>query len=313
MIQVKQNHIEDTANEAGLTLRILRQHFTAVVLTKEQLELISKLHRMKLGFADIENFLGTVYGKLKSHKFKVNFKQRKTAIIESMMKEKLTDAEEAFRKAKKEKEKIRLELNARYGINSRRSRNIVRKLNKEMRQLTSDLQSKNNKKITWLLKKYRDSDENDFTMPTDLNQLWSSIKVFDPKYEIPDSVKEDKPTVAIIGEINPPLDEDELACLSLPPKTAVNPAMSKSSFKTELGLCSTKVRWEIGKEEEEKEDEKIELTEEEENLMEELDSKSRLPYDPILGELDLRKRKVTDTKDNSKVFMPKPLSVKEEA
>ena len=63
MIQVKQNHIEDTANEAGLTLRILRQHFTAVVLTKEQLELISKLHRMKLGFADIENFLGTVYGK----------------------------------------------------------------------------------------------------------------------------------------------------------------------------------------------------------------------------------------------------------
>ena len=89
--------------------------------------------------------------------------------------------------------------------------------------------------------------------------------------------------------------------------------MSKSSFKAELGLCSTKVRWEIGKEEEEKDDEKTETTEEEVNLMEKIESKSRLPYDPILGELDLRKRKVTDTKDNSKVYMPKPLSVKEEA
>ena len=100
-------------------------------MIKEQVELISKLHRMKMGFADVEDFVGIVYGKLKSHKFKVNFKQRKTDIIRSMMKEKLTDAEEAFRKAKKEKEQIRLELNAYYGINSRRSRNIVRKLNKD--------------------------------------------------------------------------------------------------------------------------------------------------------------------------------------
>ena len=51
---VKPNLIEDTANEAGPTLRILRTIFRAVVLTKEQLELISKLHRMKMGFADVE-------------------------------------------------------------------------------------------------------------------------------------------------------------------------------------------------------------------------------------------------------------------
>ena len=47
--------------------------------------------------------------------------------------------------------------------------------------------------------------------------------------------------------------------------------------------------------------------------MAEIEAKARLPYDPTLSELDLRKRKVTDTKENSRVHLPKPVSIKSEA
>ena len=89
--------------------------------------------------------------------------------------------------------------------------------------------------------------------------------------------------------------------------------MSLTNFKFELGQMSTKLRYEIGREEGEKVDNEEEITEEMAEKIEELDAKSRLPHDPLLAELDLRKRCVTDTKENSRVIMPKPVSIKEEA
>ena len=46
--------------------------------------------------------------------------------------------------------------------------------------------------------------------------------------------------------------------------------------------------------------------------MEETEAHSRLPFDPRTLTLDLRKRKVTDTKENSRIYMPKPVSIREE-
>ena len=48
------------------------------------------------------------------------------------------------------------------------------------------------------------------------------------------------------------LDSDEKAVLSLPPKTAIEGILKFEDFKTEIGKISTKVRWEIQKEEGEK-------------------------------------------------------------
>ena len=46
--------------------------------------------------------------------------------------------------------------------------------------------------------------------------------------------------------------------------------------------------------------------------MEETEAKSRIPYDPEAQTLDLRRRKVTDSKDNSRVYMPRPISLQQE-
>ena len=91
--------------------------------------------------------------------------------------------------------------------------------------------------------------------------------------------------------------------------------MKIENFKIEIGKMSTKIRWDISKEEGEKlsDEDKVETTEEEDNHIEEEEARSRIPYDPLLNECDLRKRRVTDIQENSRIYMPKPLNVAHEA
>ena len=140
-------------------------------------------------------------------------------------------------------------------------------------------------------------------------------KIFDPAFKVPDAVTKFEPKVVIIGLIQPPLEDDEKGVLSLPSKTAINGNMKMENFKIEVGKMSTKIRWDISKEEGEKvsDEDKVETTEEEDNLIEEEEARSRIPYDPLLNECDLRKRRVTDIQENSRIYMPKPLNVAHEA
>ena len=52
------------------------------------------------------------------------------------MKTKLADAEERNRQAQKAKERLRDEIDLKYGIKTRKVKNMLRKLNKEMSLLT---------------------------------------------------------------------------------------------------------------------------------------------------------------------------------
>ena len=72
------------------------------------------------------------------------------------------DAEEDVRKAMKEKERAKKELDQHYGINSRKCRNIVKRINKEMRKLMAAKRDKNKKKVDWLLKKYRKEERTNY-------------------------------------------------------------------------------------------------------------------------------------------------------
>ena len=296
--------------EAGPDIRILRKTWKNVVSTEAQLELISKMVNLNLGFPDVEEFLRTQSSKLKSSKFKFN--NVNSNQVNVLMKSKLADAVERNREAKKCKECKRGELHLLYGKNTRRVKNVLRKLNREMRMLSAECRSKNKMKIEWLLNKYRpDSlkENNNFVLPEDVKQF-ENAKIFDPKFVPPEDVH--KPEVIVIGDLQPPLDSDEIAALVLPPKTAVTDTLNLEDFKCEVTMCSTKLRWEIGKEEEEKTDVEVTATEAEQEIMDEVEAKSRIPYDPHTASLDLRRRKVTDTKDNSRVYMPKPISLQQE-
>ena len=125
---------------------------------------------------------------------------------------------------------------------------------------------------------------------------------------MPASVTDFKPEVVVIGDIVPPLEEDEIAVACLPPKTTINSNLSLEEFKVDLGMASTKARWERRKEFNDGE-----LSDEEKKQLEEEEALNRSPFDPLQGELDLRKRKVTDTSENSRIYLPKPLPVQDEA
>ena len=61
------------------------------------------------------------------------------------MKSKLAYAEEKNRLAMKEKESLRNEIDLLYGIRTRRVKNMLKKLNKEMGLFRSELRAKNSK------------------------------------------------------------------------------------------------------------------------------------------------------------------------
>ena len=106
-----------TAENAGPDIRILRKIWKKLVMTETQLELISRMVELNIGFPDIEEFIGTQNGKLKSSKFTSKFKLNKvmTNQVNNLMKSKLTDAVESHREAKKVKDCKRNELELLYG------------------------------------------------------------------------------------------------------------------------------------------------------------------------------------------------------
>ena len=57
----------------------------------------------------------------------------------------------------------------------------------------------------------------------------------------------------------------------------------------------------------------MKLTESEKELQDEIEAESRQPYNPVENKIDLRRRRVTDLKENTRVYLPKPLPINEEA
>ena len=96
---------------------------------------------------------------------------------------------------------------------------------------------------------------------------------------------------------------------------AIYEKLSEEDFRTELEISLAKYRWtktemnQTRLEEEEKE----EITDEEKELFDEIEAKCRVTYDPSTNNLDLRKKRVTDLKENTKVHLPKPLPTHQEA
>ena len=83
--------------------------------------------------------------------------------------------------------------------------------------------------------------------------------------------------------------------------------------KVEVGLAKMKYELRKHKERElenavdieDNENKKIKLEEDDEKEMDKADAKSRLVYDPLSKIFDYTKRRVTDLKENTKVYLPK--------
>ena len=103
--------------------------------------------------------------------------------------------------------------------------------------------------------------------------------------------------------------------LQLHPKFSIVESLRERGLDFEQELAYAKLRMQINKElEEELEDEQVvEISEEEQEMIDEEEAKSRQTFDPVRKVYDDRKRRVTDLQECSRVTLPKPLPTKEEA
>ena len=112
------------------------------------------------------------------------------------------------------------------------------------------------------------------------------------------------------------MTEQEMKLAKLPPGTATNPKLSTFKFDCASELMNCKLRMEYRKWEEHDEDAEAgleemkwaELQDEEKMLRAEQDANLRQIYDPINGVMNFSKKKVTDSRHNTKVGLPREAS-----
>ena len=116
--------------------------------------------------------------------------------------------------------------------------------------------------------------------------------------------------IPIYGEINPPLDQDEVAAASLPPDFATLGAITVERGGFESVFCQTKQLWSRVHHGNPKEQEQEWLEGEYNKSISEgdiiLENQSREVFNPDSNIIDWRKQKATDLRNNPKVYLPKP-------
>ena len=137
------------------------------------------------------------------------------------------------------------------------------------------------------------------------------LSVFkEEKYE---EIEKTEIEVVRYGDVE--LDKDEEAAMKLHPKMAIPKKLEEGFMDLALDIGYTKVRWQLRKDEEKGEDvgKDSKKEKEKEELMEMEEARTRTVYDSEKRIYDERKQKVTDLKECSRIYLPKPLEVVKEA
>ena len=291
-------------NEAATVNKcIIRKIWKRSVRAEQQLDLMRRLAKLKLGTKNIEEKFVGIANCMKQAKNKV----RDVEEIVNIMNKKVEDAEITCEKANKKKSKSRRKLEEKFGTKSKKTKNLLKQLNKEMIALRKEIKNKNKEKVDNLVLKY--------LKPVTVHEIDKKLKRYED-ITVLKGVKTDPKAsvdILIIGdEIE--LDSDEIEALKLPPKTAKLDKLSEENFRTEVEASLAKYRW-AKKEEIDSEDvnDGEEITEEEKEMYEQVDAESRQIYNPASKSMDYRKKRATDLKENTKVYLPRPLPTQQEA
>ena len=289
--------------------------------SETRLHLMVELGYLEVGFPDIENFCldleskyrSTVQGELREK----GKKCPEYRIVKLCMDLKMIDERKVNGKLKSEWYDARKRIDDEYGKNSRRSRNIVKKLRQHAASHKMMIMRKNEDKLKHLRKKYRKSEEDKINqIPEAMLDLGlESLSIFDRKKFDDKVVLGYEPE--IIGDIT--LHDNERLILMLPPKFSIEENLPKEGLAMEQEMAYAKARMTINKEAEEKlseDDEGIGVEEEDEQQEEEmelLEAEARQIYDPKKRVFDDRKRKVTDLKECARITLPKPMDTQNKA
>ena len=194
------------------------------------------------------------------------------------------------------------------GNNTKPYRRLMKHLNNEAAKERDKHEVKYIEKVKHLKKKYTEDEEMKLDeVPPGLEQH-SCLSIFS-KVKYTNICAKDY-NVIILGDMT--IDEDEQKVMRLPPKFGVLQPLHKDGLAFEQELCYAKIRMEIGQELREEQQGVLVGTTKTESS-EEQDARSRMIYDPETVTYNDHNRRVTDLQECSRVTLPKPLPIQEEA
>ena len=291
----------------GPDLSAMSKTWQDLAASEMRLHLMTELGKIKVGFAEVEEFSLGLNSKLRSTTSEIH----EGKVVKAAMEIKMRDEKRYNNNLIKRRNQHRRDLGKHLGQNTKKYRTVIRNLRGDAQKIKSFYKEKYEKKLEHLRNKYRESEEEKVDkIPSEIEE-YSSLSIFDRgkfcRIEI------QLYDITIVGEVY--LSEAEISVLRLHPKFSVIELLSEGGLDFEQELAYAKLRMTINKELEEKVEgeEEIEITEEEQEMQDEIEAKSRQTFDPEKKEYDDRKRRVTDLKECSRVTLPKPLPTKEEA
>ena len=295
---------------SGIVYRDARRIWMKKARAILRLDLLKSLQAENLGLQQVENFVQNQAKSRLSKKFQKK-DLRDSSQIEFIMRSKIRDAYEAVRETTLLKSKLKKKLTSILRKNSKLGERIFQQLEREKEKTVALIRKKNDEKIKRSREKNVNiKDKEKVKVVPEILAKYKEINIFQTEYN--QHQQEANIKVMVIGDIS--IDDEEMSVLKLPPDFATLASLTEEDFLHDEEMAMAKLRWEKKKLiEEDLGEENVEITEEEKEQIEIVEAQSRQIFDPINKSLDLRKRRVTDLKENSKVYLPKPLPSKEEA
>ena len=278
--------------------------------SEARLKMMDRLTHFKVGFNDVENFnIGLIYNsKTLNYDNYAGKDDRK--VVEAAMEFKRKDEIRNRRRwiGKKIKTRRIIETELKNSLNQKRK--LMKYLNQKSIQKKKDLGDKYDKKIEHLRNKYQvDKDKEVDRVPTEMEE-YAEISVFsEERFE---GIEMEEIKVVKYGDVE--MDDDEIEAMKLHPKMALPKKLEKGYLNLAMDIGYTKLRWQLQKEEEE--GKKVAETENDKNREEEneiMEARTRQVFDCENRVYDERKQRVTDLKECTRIFLPKPLEVNQEA
>ena len=165
---------------------------------------MTKLLAMNLGFNELENFNLALHLQIRSETLKKRISEGKNPekkVVRESMLFKHRDEELTNREIEKEMREERKKIKTQYGGNSRRTKSILRKLNKKAMEIRLEAREKYREKIETIKRKHwMDEEEKTSRVPPDLTK-YGEAKIFSK--EKFDGIEETEIIIAKIGDISP--------------------------------------------------------------------------------------------------------------
>ena len=248
-------HSEIHHENDGQDLRIASDTWCKLAASEARLHLMVQLGHLEVGFPDVENFCLELETKYRA-KVDGELREKGTTSPEwkivnvCMALKMILDERRLNSKLETEKYEAREKIEKVLGKNSRKARNIVKKLRQDAARHKVILMKKHEEKLKHLRRKYRKNEEEKVgKIPEALENLGlENISVFNSeKYE---KKKAKKYEPEIIGEID--LHDNERLILMLPPKFSIEENLPRDGLLIDEEMAYAKTRMTINKEMEER-------------------------------------------------------------